>query len=256
VTAQIKALEADHGVELFVRRPRALGLTSIGRSLFAIAERLFACEDDAARLLDEAAALRGGGLRLGADNPHVLVPLLAALRARLPAVEVTVSFGNSREIAAALASYAVDVALLAGPLTQPELHVLPLALDPVVLVVGAAHPWARRRSLALAALDKIPMIRREAGSRTQEELDRACARAQVRPTCALQVSGREGLREAVAGGLGVGVIARGEIGADPRLHPIRLDGVDLALEEVVACAATRRDAPLIRAFLEVARERS
>src|SRR5262249_35970288 len=147
------ALEADHGVELFVRRPRALALTPIGRSLFAVAERLFAYEDDAARLLDDAAALRGGGLRLGADNPHVLVPLLAALRARLPDVEVSVSFGNSREIAAQLASYAIDVALLAGPLAQPDLHVLRLAHDPVVLVAGAAHPWARRRSVRLAALD-------------------------------------------------------------------------------------------------------
>src|SRR5262249_41950795 len=120
---------------------------------------------------------------------------------------------------------------------------------------------ARRRSVRLAALDGSPMIRREAGSRTQEEFDRACARAGVRPTFPLQVSGREGLREAVAGGLGVGVIARAELGVDPRLRPIRIDGVKISLEEVVACAETRSAAPLIRVFLEVAaravgRERS
>jgi aminoethylphosphonate catabolism LysR family transcriptional regulator len=252
VTAQIKALEADHGVELFVRRPRAVALTPSGRALFAVAERLFACEDEAARLLDEAASLRGGTLRLGADNPHVLVPLLLALRARLPSIEVSVTFGNSRAIAAELLSYAIDVALLAGPLAQPELHVLSLAPDPVVLIAEAAHPWARRRRVPLAALDGAPMIRREAGSRTQEEFDRACARAGVRPTFPLQVSGREGLREAVAGGLGLGVIARGELGADRRLRPIPIDGVKISLEAVVACAASRREAPLIRAFLEVA----
>src|SRR5437868_4002749 len=70
VTAQVKALEADHRVELFVRRPRGVDLTLIGKTLYAAAEKLFACEDDAARILDEAAALRGGGLRVGADNPH------------------------------------------------------------------------------------------------------------------------------------------------------------------------------------------
>ncbi len=252
VTAQVKALEADRGVELFVRRPRAVDLTPIGKSLYAVTEKLFACEDDAARLLDEAAALRGGGLRVGADNPHQLMPLLATLRAQLPAVTVQVSLGNSRAVAQELASYAIDVALLASPAVAPELHALELSRDPVVLVVGATHTWAARRTLALERLDGAPMIRREDGSRTQEEFDRACAHARVRPRFPMQVSGREGLREAIAGGLGVGVISRAELGADPRLRPIRIDRVNITLLEVVACVATRREAPLIRAFLEIA----
>ncbi len=254
VTAQVKALEAEHGVELFVRRPRAVDLTPIGKSLFAVAEKLFACEDDAARLLDEAAALRGGGLRVGADNPYQLMPLLAALRTRLPAVTVEVSLGNSRAVAEELARYAIDVALLASPAVAPELHTLTFSRDPVVLVVGAAHPLAARRRVALSTLDRAPMIRREEGSRTQEEFDRACGKAGVRPRFPVQVSGREGLREAIASGLGIGVISRAELGADPRLYPIRIEGVDISLEEVVACVKSRREAPLIRAFLEIAAE--
>jgi hypothetical protein len=52
-----------------------------------------------------------------------------------------------------------------------------------------------------------------------------------------------------------GAIARAEVGADPRLRAIAIGGVDLRLEAVVACAASRRDAPLVRAFLEIAASR-
>jgi aminoethylphosphonate catabolism LysR family transcriptional regulator len=254
VTAQVKTLEADRRVELFVRRPRGVDLTPTGKALYAITERLFACEDAAARVLEDAAALRAGGLRIGADNPFQLMPLLARLRERLPAVTVEVSLGNSRAIAQELAACAIDVALLASPIGEPGLHTVELSRDPVVLVVDAAHRFAARRTLALAALDDVLMIRREEGSRTQAEFDRACAHARVRPRFPMQVSGREGLREAIATGLGIGVISRAELGTDRRLRMVRLEGVSLSLQEVVACVAARREAPLIRAFFDAAVE--
>src|SRR5688572_11811693 len=98
VTAQVRALEAEHGVELFVRRPRGVDLTGLGRALFAVTEQLFGCAEQAGRLLSDAAALGAGRLRIGADNPHQLLPLLRELRRRAPAVEVEVDFGNSAAI--------------------------------------------------------------------------------------------------------------------------------------------------------------
>jgi aminoethylphosphonate catabolism LysR family transcriptional regulator len=254
VTAQVKALEADHGVEVFVRKPRAVELTPIGKALYAVAEQLFAREADAARLLGDATALRSGGLRIGADNPYQLMPILRALRTRLPEIELSVSFGNNREVTEQLVSYAIDVALVARPPARPELGAIELGQDPVVLVVGAKHPWAKRRKLPLAALDGEPMIRREAGSRTQDEFDRACARAHVVPLFPIEMSSREALREAIACGVGIGVISRAELGVDPRLRAVALSSVNISLHEVVAFVATRREAPLIRAFLDVAKD--
>src|SRR5262245_3042726 len=119
VTIQVRGLEQDHDVELLVRRPRSVDLTPAGRALFAVAEQLFACEERAARLLGEAGALRAGALRIGADNPHLLMPLLVDLRRRLPEIELEASFGNSRAIAEQLARFDVDVALVTSPPTGP-----------------------------------------------------------------------------------------------------------------------------------------
>ena len=42
VTTQVRALEANYGVELFVRRGRNVSLTDVGHTLFAMAQRVFA----------------------------------------------------------------------------------------------------------------------------------------------------------------------------------------------------------------------
>src|SRR5687767_12533960 len=98
VTAHVRALEAEHGVELFVRRPRGVELTALGRALFAVTEQLFDCAEQAGRLLHDAAVLGAGRLRIGADNPYHLLAPLRELRRRAPAVAVEVELGNSRAI--------------------------------------------------------------------------------------------------------------------------------------------------------------
>ena len=44
VTAQVRSLEAEHAVELFVRRGRGVELTGVGRALYAVTEQLFGLE--------------------------------------------------------------------------------------------------------------------------------------------------------------------------------------------------------------------
>jgi aminoethylphosphonate catabolism LysR family transcriptional regulator len=249
VTAQVRALEAEHGVELFVRRPRGVELTALGRTLFTVTEQLFGCAEQAGRLLHDAAALGAGRLRIGADNPYQLLPLLREFRRRAPAVAVEVELGNSRAIIDRIDAFAVDVALVAVDTLEPDWFALELGRDPIVVVIPAGHPWAKRASVHLTALHGQSMIRREPGSRTQAELDRACAAAGVAPRFELQLGSREALREAIAAGLGIGVISAAELGGDPRLRAVEIAGVTIRLRPHVICAAARRRAPLIRAFL-------
>lgn len=249
ITAQVRALEGDHGVELFVRRPRGVELTAVGRSLYSVTEQMFGCADRALQLLTDAAALRSGRLHVGADNPYHLVPLLRAFRRRAPEVELDVELGNAAAITERLDAFSIDVAVMSGE-ARPGWFSVELARDPILVVVGADHAWADRRSMPLASLHEQAMIRREPGSRTQAELERACAGAGVRPRFDIQIGSREGLREAIAGGLGIGVISSAELGGDARLRGIRVADVSVLLRQHVVCAAARRDAPLIRTFFE------
>jgi LysR family transcriptional regulator, low CO2-responsive transcriptional regulator len=142
------------------------------------------------------------------------------------------------------------VGLVAVDTLQPDWFAIELARDPVVVVVPAGHPFARRPSVALGDLHDQPMIRREPGSRTQAELDRACAAVGVVPRWPVQLGSREALREAIAAGFGIGVISAAELGGDPRLRAVPFADVNIRLRQYVVCAAARRRAPLIRTFLD------
>ena len=70
----------------------------------------------------------------------------------------------------------------------------------------------------------------------------------------LEIGSREAIREAVAAGLGIGIVARSEFGGDLRLKALEFEGPRMKSTEFVACLAGRRGTPLVKAFLEVAKE--
>ena len=59
------------------------------------------------------------------------------------------------------------------------------------------------------------------------------------------------MREAVAQGLGLGVVAQNAFIADPRLMVLPIEGMALSTHVHVICLAKRRAAPLIAGFLKV-----
>src|SRR5262249_25971651 len=127
VTAQVKALEAAHHVELFVRGRPGIELTATGKALYTVTEQLFGCALRAGELLAAAAGQGSGTLRIGADSPHHLMPVLARFRAAHPAVALEVSLGNSREIAEALEAFRVDVGIVSASPPHPPLAPPPIA---------------------------------------------------------------------------------------------------------------------------------
>lgn len=252
LTSQVKGLESTYGVQLFHRRARGVDLTSVGLALFAEAERLFTVERTAEALLTGTGVQMRGSLRVGADNPYHLMPLLVAFRAAYPHVRIEASFGNSRDVAQMLRELRIDVAMAADDLADEQFEMTTFVEEPLVLVVGTAHPWASRKSTKLSILQGQELIRREAGSRTRAALDQACAEQAVEPRYMIEVEGREALREAIAAGLGAGVISQGELGPDERLVPISFRNVQVKLRQCVGYVRSRRDAPLIRAFVAIA----
>ena len=67
----------------------------------------------------------------------------------------------------------------------------------------------------------------------------------------MEINNRDAFREAIAQGLGIGVIAERGLAPDDRLHEIRISDMDIRMTRQLACLKERRDARLIRAFLDI-----
>ncbi len=68
----------------------------------------------------------------------------------------------------------------------------------------------------------------------------------------MEMDGREAVREAVAAGLGLGVVSEAEYVADNRLKALGLSGAKLVMTEYVVCLAERRKLRIVGAFFELA----
>ncbi|WP_414897584.1 LysR family transcriptional regulator [Rhodovulum sp. YEN HP10] len=144
---QVKGLEEQVGMELFVRRTKPLRLSSAGLRLLRTAERV----------LPEIAALQAEfeGMTSGrAGRLHIalechacydwLLPVLDSFRKAWPEIDVDIRPGLSFEALPALAREEVDLVLSSDPETRGGIDFAPLFDYEPVFLCAASHPLAGR----------------------------------------------------------------------------------------------------------------
>jgi LysR family transcriptional regulator, low CO2-responsive transcriptional regulator len=251
VSMQVRSLEEAYGVELLARGRRGVQPTELGRALLEATRPLFAIEAEAGELLQRAGTLLRGHLRVGADAPFLVVPLLAAFRRLHPQVALSLSLGNSSEVLRDLLDGRTDVAALSDRVEDPRLFAVAAGKSRQVVIVDKGHAWADRKSVKLRELHGVPMVMREQGSMTRRSIEGALRKAEIVPEVVMELGSREAVQEAVAAGIGVGVVIEAERGHDGRLVGLPIADVSVEHVEYVVCLQERRRLRAIKAFLEV-----
>jgi DNA-binding transcriptional LysR family regulator len=221
VTAQIKKLEDGLGASLFLRSVQGMRLTSKGAQLYSYAR-------DIARLLAEAqsAVAEGnepvGRLKMAASTTiasYVLPAALTAFCRTYPRIELELAVGNTEEVLQRVRDGLYPVGLVEGLPHAPQLRLKPFVDDELVLIrgVGARAEEIGRKTKSLRRardLAAMPIIWREAGSGTRAVTERALRAAGVNPRKLSHekvIGGTEGIKAAVAAGLGIAFVSRWSI---------------------------------------------
>ncbi|MGX5719094.1 LysR substrate-binding domain-containing protein [Shinella zoogloeoides] len=253
ISDQVRWLEEEYDVPLFVRKRRQLTLTPAGTRLLAATRRLFDAEGEALDVLQEERSLRAGVLRIAADSVDHILDVLTVYRQRFPGIQIRIVGGNSSSIVEDLLAYDVDIGVLGELADERPFEVLSLNVSPVVLFVARSHPLAGHASLSLQALSAWPLVMREEGSRTRLMVEKLAAAEGIALRCAIEAEGREAVRRIVAAGVGVGMVSEAEFDNDPRLVKITLEGQPLTMHEKLICLKDRRNGKAIQAFFATAR---
>lgn len=251
ISDQIKGLESRYEAKLFERHSRRVEMTALGRALYDVTRRQFKLEADAEQLLLTAKGLTHGQLRVAAGAPHLIIPLLGSFKRRHPGIQLSLQFGNSAIVLRSLFDRRCDLVVLPDIGADARLHALPIRRDRLIAFVEGGHPWSVRRSIHLADLQGQSLVLREVGSRTRAVFEAAMARAGVGLGETLEIGSREGVREAVAAGLGIGIVSEAELGVDPRLHAIAIRESGLEVTEYAACLAERQSVRVVAAFFDL-----
>ncbi len=252
ITTQIRALEAEYGVELFVRSGRNVLLTPVGEELYEISKRIVRFETEAKEFLQAHGDQQAGQLRLAAVGPFHATDVLVALKTKHPNVQVSVQLGNSQRTLERLFEFTADVAMIAHFEDDPRLEMVPFSRHRVVVFVHADHPWFGRKSIKIRELEGQDFVLREKGSTTRLAFEQALEKAGITINPVVEIGSREAVWKAVEQGIAIGAVADFEFVPHPRLRTVEISDVEIITNYHIAVLKERRDARLIRTLVQIA----
>ncbi|KAA5827113.1 LysR family transcriptional regulator [Saccharopolyspora hirsuta] len=196
ISRQLKALEKDLGVALFTRRAGSLALNAAGRRFLPIARDLVRRAEQAAETMGAVGRGEEAALTVVAP-PSTVAYLLAPLMASggTAPFRDAIQEQPSKVFDTLLASDA-DLGISTNP-APPPLESAFLGRTPVIAQLPAEHPWADRRTIALAELVTAPLIVMTRANAARLVVDDAISRAGL-TTAELAETGSSAFAQALA----------------------------------------------------------
>lgn len=240
VSQQVRKLEEEYGVVLFVREAGRLRPTPLCERLCDAAERVISEFQTAEQMLRRHGALSKGELSVGLGNAMPGMSVIAAFNKAYPQVALQVTTGSHEKIMRQVINHTVDVGILPEVPKDSRFRRRELLKNNVVAIVTPSHPLASAGSVTCEELLRQRLIFRTAGSSTQKVLDRYFRRHDVSPVPFLTLDNRDGVYEAVVNGMGVGFVWRTGTGRNEDVKQLQLLGADTSSAEVVFAPAERK----------------
>jgi LysR family cys regulon transcriptional activator len=212
VSRQIRELEEELGVEIFVRVGKRLtGLTQPGTAVLPWVERLLQDAESLQRASEEFTQGSTGVLSVAATHSQARYALPTAVRdfrATHPHVQLRLHQGSPEQITQMLLTGVADIGIASHVLAErTELVALPCYRWTHSIVVPEGHPLLGDGPVTLERLAQYPVITYDTGLTGRGTIDDAFARAGLRPEIVLTAMDADVIKTYVDLGLGVGILA-------------------------------------------------
>lgn len=261
LSMQIKQLEKEVGLPLFVRMPRRVVLTEAGERLLERAHLILREHDSALTELAELAGAERGRLRLGSASGMVSAEALPAILRRLqksyPHAEVSVTSGTSEELVKKIHAGEIDMAFVSLPVQARSIETELLSKDQLVAIASPRHPLASQRVISAFALAGEKLILSERGGNTRRLIEEFFSEAGLKPKVAMELSRQSAIKNMVMSDMGVGIVPLSTAREDVergRLVRWWIEGVRINWELGVARLSGGYLSPVCQSFLNFCRE--
>ncbi|HVP85419.1 MAG TPA: LysR family transcriptional regulator [Rhizomicrobium sp.] len=241
-SSAIAALEQRYNTKFFHRVGRSIELTEEGARFLVEARAVLARAAAAEQTLDDLSGLRHGTLRIHASQTsggYWLPRYLVDFRNLHPGIELQFTIGNTEQVATAVRDGIADIGFIEGAITDASLRIEEVAKDKLLLVVGAQHPWAARKSIQPANLVETSWILREKGSGTRAMFEAALASFHIKSSSleiVMELASNEAIRSAVIAGKSATVLSASVVVAGLEaglLHTVKLNLPDRAFYALI-----------------------
>ena len=213
VSKQIRQLEEELGVEVFVRHgKRLVGITEPGRQVLQLAERMLRDMASLKQVGEEFSNESRGSLSIATTHTqarYVLPRVIRDFVSRFPDVRLSLHQGSPRQVCEMVLSGEADIAIATEAIEDyEELVMLPCYQWNRCIVATPRHPILQASPLTLEAIARYPLITYDDAFTGRSLINKAFLGRGLKPNVVLTAIDSDVIKTYVAMDLGIGILAR------------------------------------------------
>jgi len=209
VSQTISALERTFKSQLIERSKKRFRLSREGQVLYDYSKQILQTYGALDSQLQELKDIISGTIRVAtiySIGLHDLPPYVQKFMQSYPTVNIHVEYRRSNQVYEDVLSNIVDLGLVAYPVKDSKLEIVPLRKEPLALICHPQHPFAKQKSIKLKQLADQKVIGFEPDIPTRKALDKILREYDVDVKYVMEFDNVETVKRAVEIEAGVSIV--------------------------------------------------
>ncbi len=260
VSQQITAMERQFKSPLIERSKKQFRLTREGQVLYEFSKQIVQTYQGLHSQLQEIKELISGTVRVAAIYSiglHDLPPYLTKYLKAYPSVNAHVEYERADRVYEEVMSNVVDLGLVAFPWKHPQVEIVPLRKDPMVLICSPRHPLAKSKRVKVQAVAQEHFIEFEPDMPSRKAIDKVLKEHGIRVVPVMEFDNIETVKRAVEIESGVAIVPRSAVAQEVAGQTLaQVEFEDANFERVTAIIYKKNKllSPAMKQFIAVLKE--
>jgi DNA-binding transcriptional LysR family regulator len=257
VSQQISSLEKAFESLLIERSKKKFRLTREGQVFYNFSKQIIQDYEALFSKLQEIKEIISGTVRVATiysiglhDLPGYLKKFLKAY----PTVNVHVEYRRANQVYDDVLSNVVDLGLVAYPVRDPNLDIIALRKETLVLICSPDHPFAKENSIRLKQMVGQKFVGFEPDIPTRRAIDKVLKQHNVAVQHVMEFDNIETVKRAVEIDAGVAIVPEGTVVQEVAKHTLaalKIEGANLHRPLAVIHKKSKVLSPAMKEFVNV-----
>jgi len=252
---QLKEITQAIGLPLYEVIAKKIYLTDTGKELADTARQMLNTWALFEQNIDATNGISRGKLKIAVVSTakYFMPRLIGQFCKKHPDIDVSLEILNRNGVVSRMMDNLDDIYIMSQPPKDMALVDDVFMDNHLVAIAALGSAIAKQKTISLGALSEQRFILREQGSGTRMTADRFFKKLKFQPHIRMELGSNEAIKEAVAGGLGIGVISKYALHGRQKEHGvaiINVKGFPISSHWHMVHPAKKKLSPVALAFKE------
>ena len=253
LSQQIKKLEEELGMDLFLRTGKKVQLTEAGVVFLEHAKRILDNVEMGKQAIDDLNELIGGELRIGVTYIFgmLVLPVVQDFAKKYPNLKIIVEYDATEPLKQKLINNELDMVLVLSAKEIPaSIQKISLFSSKLVMAVAKTIPLAKIQSIPFVKLDEIPLILPSKGFSSREYLDDLFHEFNMKPKISIELNAIHPLLEIIENSHWATIVTEKAIKDWDTIKAIQLQGINVERSAFILTIKNTYQKKAINLFIE------